>query len=161
MDTGENRHHTRLGMGALVAVRKQHWEELEHVGPCHWWGSGCAGEGALILREGTGMSWALVQLPVSAGLWVPKTLFLTRIRMPLASRCPWIRVPWGVPGDQVSRGTLGVRVSWGTPGHWGALRCPWGVRVSWGTPADQVPWGVCRDQSAARDSGDQLVLGHS
>lgn len=113
-------------MGALVAVREQHWEELEHVGPCHWWGSGCAGEGALILREGTGMSWALVQLPVSAGLWVPKTLFLTRIRMPLASRCPWIRVPWGVPGDQVSRGTLGVRVSWGTPGHWGALRCPWG-----------------------------------
>lgn len=51
--------------------------------------------------EGTGMSWALVQLAVSAGVWVPKGLSLTGIRVPLASRCPWIRVPWGVPRDHV------------------------------------------------------------
>lgn len=64
---------------------------------------------------------------------------------------------WG-PGVQRNSGGQGVLGhSWAL----GSSEVPLGVRVSWGTPADQVPWGVCRDQSAARDSGDQLVLGHS
>lgn len=99
MDTEEGGHCTGLGLGVLEAIREQHWEGLGHDGPWHWWGSGSAGEGALGCTEGTGMSWALVQLAVSAG--VPKGLSLTGIRVPLASRCPWIRVPWGVPGDHV------------------------------------------------------------
>lgn len=132
--------HTGLGLGVLEAIREQHWEELEHDGPCHWWGSVCAGEGALWCTEGTGMSWALVQLAVSAGVWVPKALSLTGIRVPLASRCPWIKVPWGVLRDPRAR------VSWGTPGHWEALRCPWGSEGP-GAPLEiRFPGGVCRDQ---------------
>lgn len=134
VDTGENGHHTGFGLGVLEAVREQHWEELGHDGPCHWWGSGCAGEGPLWCTEGTGMSWALVQLAESAGLWVPKALSLMEIRVPLASRCPWIRVPWGV-----QRGTLGSGCP-GAPLRLVSLGCLQGSGCSKGPWGPGCPW---------------------
>lgn len=103
--------------------REQHWGELGRAGALPLvgirlcWGRGTAGLGC---TGGTGVSWALAQQGVAAGVQGPagargvgslRALPPPRIRVPWRSGCPGVSPGFGCPGVSLGTGGWAV-VAW-------------------------------------------------